>query len=338
MKKRDRFHHLFPGHYFLDAEDAIGLTKYLDAIGFLQENEMIQSTSIPGAGNMNYVLRVTSNHRSFIIKQARPWVEKYDVIEAPVNRIEVETTFYQSLRNHKNLIKQTPKLYHTDLSNFLMIIEDLGAVEDFTYLYSEDNKILSKEVEQLARFLSQLHRLSVPNFPKNMEMRILNHQHIFEIPFSENNNIALDDIQQGLQSLQALVVASDELQSAIKKLGDIYLASGDVLLHGDFYPGSWVNTGNEIYIIDPEFSFKGKAEFDLGVFIAHMYMAKQDESLIQDFFALYTSNKIDHKLVYAFAGIEIIRRLLGVAQLPISLTVQEKKELIILGKQWIVKN
>ena len=45
-----------------------------------------------GEGNMNYTLRVRTNGRSIILKQARPWVEKYPVIDAPDERAVVKQT------------------------------------------------------------------------------------------------------------------------------------------------------------------------------------------------------------------------------------------------------
>ena len=39
-----------------------------------------------GEGNMNLTLRVQTEERSFILKQARPWVEKYPDIPAPKER------------------------------------------------------------------------------------------------------------------------------------------------------------------------------------------------------------------------------------------------------------
>ena len=54
------------------------------------------------------------------------------------------------------------------------------------------------------------------------------------------------------------------------KVGDIYLSDdGGVLLHGDYYPGSWLKTDAGFRVIDPEFCFLGPPEFDLGVLAAH---------------------------------------------------------------------
>ena len=50
---------------------------------------------------MNCTLRVTTTRRSFILKQARPWVEKYPQIAAPVERARVEAAFYAAVADQR---------------------------------------------------------------------------------------------------------------------------------------------------------------------------------------------------------------------------------------------
>src|SRR5207237_1305710 len=91
-------------------------------------------------------------------------------------------------------------------------------------------------------------------------------------------------------------------------LGSLYLNEGDCLLHGDFFPGSWLRSPEGIKVIDPEFCFFGPPEFDLGVMLAHLYLAHQDASILKAY-----SSAVDRELVVRFAGVEIMRRLIGVA-------------------------
>ena len=57
--------------------------------------ESVIAAERAGEGNMNCTLRVRTNERTFILKQARPWVEKYPQIEAPDERALVEAAFYR---------------------------------------------------------------------------------------------------------------------------------------------------------------------------------------------------------------------------------------------------
>ncbi|TFG71242.1 MAG: hypothetical protein E4H26_12695 [Flavobacteriales bacterium] len=66
------------------------------------------------------------------------------------------------------------------------------------------------------------------------------------------------------------------MKSAVRTIGQKYLSPGETLLHGDYYPGSWMTVGDQFYVIDPEFGFVGFAEFDLGVMVAHLIMATME--------------------------------------------------------------
>jgi len=58
------------------------LQNQLLSLGFLNsEKEEVISMKKPGEGNMNVVLRIITNERSFILKQSRPYVEKYQQAE-----------------------------------------------------------------------------------------------------------------------------------------------------------------------------------------------------------------------------------------------------------------
>lgn len=336
--KRIRFTSIYPEKYFADKDDLVEMDTYLRSIGFLDVEEQINSVEIPGAGNMNYVLRIKTSERSFILKQSRPWVEKYPSIAAPIDRVSLEALFFDSLQGAKELQYHTPQLYHVDHDNYVIIMEDLGDVIDFTYLYESGAEILDEDILSLTKFLSGLHSIKTKKFPANIEMRTLNHEHIFNFPFDSNNGFDLDAIQSGLSSLRINESTDTELVNNIKELGQSYLSlDGTALLHGDFYPGSWMKS-DKLYVLDAEFCFVGPREFELGVFIAHMKMANQPESKIELILNEYRhSSAIDTLLVYRFAGVEILRRLLGVAQLPLTLLLDEKARLVDQAKEWVNK-
>lgn len=334
-EKRKRFKAIYPDKYFLDEHDLVAMASYLYAKEFLKPTEEILSAEIPGAGNMNYVLRVITSKRSFIIKQSRPWVEKYPSIDAPIERITIEGAYYNSFGEEHALIAASPRLLMMDSESFVMIIEDLGDVSDFTYLYNHGSEIAAADINSLANYLRSLHKMSVVDFPSNIKMRKLNHEHIYNYPYVSDNGFNLDDVQAGLSSLSINEKTDSELVELIRKTGQLYMGSGPSLLHGDFYPGSWMKS-DKMYVLDPEFGFVGPSEFDLGVFIAHMKMANQKEESVQDFMKIYgEENSFDRSLAYRFAGIEILRRILGVAQLPLPLTVTQKADLINTAKTWI---
>ncbi len=113
----------------------------------------------------------------------------------------------------------------------------------------------------------------------------------------------------------------------MESVGNRYLSPGDTLLHGDYYPGSWMTVNEKVFVIDPEFSFMGFAEYDLGVMAAHGIMATMSPGFLPCVLKKY-SGKAEKKLVRQVAGIEIIRRLIGLAQLPLERTIKEKDYLL----------
>ncbi len=299
---------------------------YLVANEWLNDGENLLSLEKPGEGNMNVVLRLTTDQRSFILKQSRPFVQKYQQIAAPIERIGVEHQFYETVQSSA-LNAHIPMILGYDVSSYLLLLEDLGDCEDMVTIY-KNRSITSKELQKLVFILGLIHRRKAPNdFPDNLEMRRLNHQHIFVLPFMEDNGFSLDDIQPGLQQLSKPYKSDSELKAKVETIGNQYLSKGNTLLHGDYYPGSWMTEANNLYVIDPEFSFVGFAEFDLGVMAAHLVMATGKKKFLKRIEDLY-SGTVNTKLMAQVAGIEIIRRLIGLAQLPLERTIEEKKSLL----------
>jgi len=301
---------------------------------WITQEEKVLWAEKPGEGNMNVVLRVKTNRRSLILKQSRPFVQKYQQIEAPLARISVEHQFYQTVQND-NLNKNLPSILGYDANEHILILEDLGQCEDMTTLYAS-RKISEHSLQQLTTILAFIHKSEVPRgFPDNMEMRQLNHQHIFVLPFLEHNGFQLDDIQDGLQELSMPYKKNAPLKAVVEQMGNTYLSAGNTLLHGDYYPGSWMSEGENIYIIDPEFGFVGFPEFDLGVLAAHIIMATSEEYFLDSIYSFYQGAP-DKKLMAQVAGIEIMRRLIGLAQLPLERSIEEKHYLLELAQKMIV--
>jgi 5-methylthioribose kinase len=322
----------YPEAYFLQ-HDKTTLQAYLSAHRFLQPGEELTDLEKAGEGNMNYVLRAKTNRRSFIVKQSRPWVEKYPQIAAPGRRAGIEGQFYHLIQKDEELQSLMPALLFTDEASNIIILEDLGVAADLTYIYGKEEILPESDLKTLVNLLSALHnrfsRQGSPEYIRNIEMRQLNHEHLFIFPLNENNGMDLDAIQAGLSALAIPYQRDEKYREAVRRLGDIYLADGNTLLHGDYYPGSWLSTATGVKVIDPEFCFFGPAEFEVGVFCAHLLMAQQSIELMQQLFRQYRRPRdFDTALAVSFAGVEIMRRLIGIAQLPLQLTLEEKKALL----------
>jgi 5-methylthioribose kinase len=300
---------------------------YLQKIGLLKQDEEIVEFKKAGEGNMNVVILVLTDQNAFILKQSRPFVAKYPQVPAPENRIVIEKNYYEAISVDSRLAGMSPKILAFDQNCWLMALEFFAKSEDFTLLYAGSQKLDKNTLKALAGYLKRLHSLKVTNYPDNLEMKALNHQHIFELPFQKVNGFDLDKVQIGLQELSRIIKENSPLVYKVKNLGDRYLSKGKHLLHGDFYPGSWLKVPNGVKIIDTEFSFMGDAEFDLGVMLAHLLLAKAEGELIKDLLEEYDIDKLDSGLLAAYAGTEVLRRLFGLAQLPLEMSLEEKQQL-----------
>jgi 5-methylthioribose kinase len=322
----------------LQASEPDEVARYLVARGVIDPAEGPVRVATAGDGNMNCTLRVITPRRRLIVKQARPWVEKYDHIPAPWNRSHVEATFYESVAAVPGVGDRMPALIHVDRDARVLVLEDLGDDGDFTSMYN-GVRLSQRECETLVDYLLRLRRIEVATDRKgilaNREMRTLNHEHIFRFPLAEDNGLSLDGITPGLQSAADEVKRDAAFVARVRALGARYLEDGATLVHGDYFPGSWVRTAGGATVIDPEFCFLGYAEHDSGVMMAHLIMAGEAPAHLDAVERAAAADHGDSGLARQFAGVEIMRRLIGVAQLPLSASLERKRELLERAKQLV---
>ena len=327
---------------WLDPQHSDEIRDILQQKGWLGAQEPLLSLTKPGEGNMNLVLRVQTPSRTFILKQARPWVEKYPQIPAPIERLSVEHKFYRTAARKKSLAELMPAVIGYDKKYNLLLTEDLGKGADYTHLYRTGASIATSEIQALGHFLTQLHRRKLAprelqRYPENRTLRLLNHEHIFNFPYSNDTGFDLDTIQIGLQEAAQSFRKDGTLLKKVKELGNIYLSKGATLLHGDYYPGSWLKVAQGVRIIDPEFSFLGPAEFDAGVMMGHVMLSHLPAQQQAAFWNAYSpAPGFDTGLAAAFAGTEMLRRIIGLAQLPLQRELSERKQLLEKGRALVL--
>lgn len=313
----------------LDLANVAGLSRYLAGRGLLAGDESIVEVSKAGEGNMNCTARVVTARQRLIVKQARPWVERYEHIAAPWDRSLVEAAFYHAVAACRELAAQMPRLIDADAEARVLVLEDVGQHGDFTSMYA-GAMLTAGDCAALVAYLRRLHGFAVP--PRqhrvfaNREMRALNHEHIFELPLREANGLDLDAVTPGLQALADALKRDRSYVTRVRALGERYLVDGESLVHGDYFPGSWLHTARGVAVIDTEFCFLGAGEFDLGVMMGHLLLGGQPPSCVDGL--LEGARGYDCGLVSQFAGVEIMRRLIGVAQLPLRVSLGQKRALL----------
>ncbi len=318
--------------FFLDEKKIPKISDYLHRQNWLNDDENVIAVTKPGDGNMNCVLRINTGYKTFILKQSRDFVEKYPQVPAPKDRVKSEAAFFNLIKQESFLANHTPTILGFDDANNVLMMQDLGASSDYSFLYQKKRKITEDETVALTEFLNILHNnIEKNNNPllRNIAMKQLNHKYIFEYPFMKYNGLDLNFVTPGLEEAAMIYKTDTALKTKALSLGDKYLEEGKYLLHGDYYPCSWLRTNEGLKIIDPEFCFFGPAEFDLAIMIAHCYLSEQPEHIIELIIDSYQKNEdFNITLMYQFVGIEIMRRLLGLAQLPLKCGLDLKKEML----------
>lgn len=323
-----------PRAFFVDPEQPEQLQAWLQQQGWIGSERQIRQLGKAGEGNMNLVLRLVLDDGSrFILKQSRPWAEKYPQVPSPAERADTEALYYHQTAQVPALAALSPRLYQADPVSHVLLLEDLGEGTDLSRLYRPGEELDQTTLDALLAYLGalhgQFHRADCDFVIDNHVMRALNAEHIFRYPFVPDNGLDLDGITPGLALAAAECRQDATLMAAIAELEQRYLGAGPRLLHGDFFPGSFLQTAQGVRVIDPEFCFFGDAEFDLGVLWAHLLMAAVAPTTGERLWKAYTPPPgFSRALCGRYAGMEILRRLLGLAQLPLSLDLAAKQALI----------
>jgi 5-methylthioribose kinase len=295
---------------------------------------------------MNCVIRVRLADRSLILKQARPWVEKYPSIAAPVERAASEARFYRFATKDSMVGAMMPSLLDFDEKSSLLVMEDLFTAEPLIDCYQGSRRFSQRQLNELATYTSALHSLVVPADERegfrNTAMRQLNHEHIFDIPLRQDRALSdmLERITPGLDLVGDDLRQNRKYCEIVWQLGDRYLRQEEPsLIHGDLFPGSLLQIDSgELRVIDPEFCFCGDPEFDIGVFYAHLLLSGHDEDALSCWLqAALTNQKQSDTLVFQYAGVEIMRRILGVAQLPVRLSLEAKRRLLEQSRAMVLE-
>jgi 5-methylthioribose kinase len=233
-----------------------------------------------------------------------------------------------------------PAVLDVDPGNHILVLEDVGGAGDFTSIYASAS-MPAGALMQVIGWLGWLGEMppggDTRDIFANRSMRALNHEHMFCLPLRDANGLDLGCITPGLGAAAREMAADRPYVDAVTALGRRYLADGDTLVHGDYFPGSWLRCGDGVRIIDPEFCFLGDAEFDYGILVAHLMLAECDTTAIPHVKAAIDARGLNAALLAGYAGVEIMRRLIGVAQLPMAVGIDRKRALLNLSRRLVVE-
>lgn len=156
---------------------------------------------------------------------------------------------------------------------------------------------------------------------------------------------ALDELEEGLGTSAMAMRSDGEFRKAVAELGERYRDSDTCLVHGAFHPGNWLLLPDgDVRVVDPQYGEWGDAEFDVGTGLAHLLLARQPEEVVRTFLSAAAGRSgderepddtgleeregepaveagppgLDPELAARYAGVELVRRLIGGGRVPLT--------------------
>ncbi len=325
------------------------LAVYLKDVGFIPQNLTIAVEPV-GEGNINWVRRVrsVSDGRSWVVKQARPDLERF-----PEYRVSTERAVFEA----RYLEAAAPfdpdgiciELVFFDPRERVLVLEDLGDATLLSQVLSRGAAAAS-EVSAvgrvLGRFLGAVHSGTrgtdlAPRF-ENDEMRRLHGDHIFRLPYRPNDfplSPAVADRARAVQGDATLIAAID---AAYRR----YLKPEGSLIHGDVQPDNILLGPRGPRLLDAEIAHVGDPAFDVGILVGHLLLpaaargaASAAAGAIGETWSAYRAAHQPESLpsfrdVARYAGIELLRRTIGAARLPAVAGDESALAVIDVGVRW----
>ncbi len=314
-----------------------------------------------GDGNLNLVFRIfVEDHptQSLILKQAPPYIKilgpEYPLTQ---RRLAIEA---RALELYHQLVPgSVPELLLYDEEESLILMADL---QGFRILRTVliDGEIRSPVAASVGAFMGNVHRathvrnISTQELERyqsdfyNPDMHAITADYVFTKPFQEDPT---NWHTPGLEPIVADVRADSRLLGAIRELRERFLNAQEGVVHGDLHTGSVMVQGDEARVIDAEFAFFGPIAFDVGAFIANYLLAwyahppadrpilmkciEQCWETYSEYFGVKSLLKSVWRESIQFAGVKMLRRILGAAHVQDIESIQDVEQRCAVEKQAI---
>ncbi|MEE2678626.1 MAG: phosphotransferase [Myxococcota bacterium] len=279
-----------------------------------------------GDGNINWVRRVRGAERSCVVKQARPQLERFPEYEAPTERIAIEARFY-ALAASFDPDRVCPRVLAFDPTHHVLVLEDLGDAERLDAALARGADV-SGSCAVVAGFLGRLHAACADPARnagfENAAMRRLHGEHIFHLPYRENDFPLRPAVAARAHELRS----DTELIATIDAAYRRYLEPRGTLVHGDVQPGNVLLTPAGPKLLDAEIAHVGDPAFDIGQLLGHLVLPaaargtpESARPALRATWQAYAATGPDASAstlarAARYAGIELLRRTLGAARHP----------------------
>ncbi len=373
MSRRAEFEAEHPEVHVLSAEQAGRVDLVMGAVGWLGDEEQVTTCASLG-GESSTVMRVELQElrggwRTAVLKQSLPWLRRDESVAMPADRWRGEHAFYREVARVPEAAALVPRLMAANEARCLLLLEDFRGASNLASLY-RGGSLGEGTAAALGGFLRELRRGTRGEQDAefaNGGMKALSHRLLFEAPFGSRGQggngfgpdgpapagDALDAIEPGLGEAAATLRSDRAFREALSELGSRFLDAGACLVHGAFHPANWLLLPNgDVRVVDPQYSSPGDPEFDLGTALAHLLLARQPVEVVATFLSAATGAEeagrdgpadtegveagVDRPLVARYAGAEIVRRLLGGAQLPLEAAAGFRCDLLEAARTAVV--
>lgn len=331
----------------------ISAIKLVKKLGLFDATEALTAREI-GDGNLNLVFHIINDqtNKSIIVKQALPYAKVVgESWPLSLNRATIES----------NALKQfgaftpelVPTVYYHDETLAVTVMEDLShlTISRAGLIQGESYPLLSQHI---GSFLGHI-AFKTSDFalkPQDKKEEVVKYSNpdlcnitedlVFTDPFFD---IDTNEFEKALRPDVEELWNDGDVKLQAAKLKYKFLTNAQTLIHGDLHTGSIFASSQETKVIDPEFAFYGPFGFDLGQFVANLFLnALSRETNREPLFAHITNTwnvfkdtftalwhaentepfAKDERLLHeiltqtwqdavGYAGCEIIRRTIGLA-------------------------
>jgi len=320
------------------------LPDYLKSKGFLTQDEPVSVEKV-GDGNINWVRRVRAGAGSFVVKQARPALERFPEYRVSTERIAFEARFYETVARFDRA-GVCPRVVGFDPAQRVLVLEDLGDVERLDAALARGADVLPAAT-RLARFLGEVHRGTadggLAEAFANTEMQRLHGDHIFHLPYRENDFPLSPRVAERAAALRG----DAQLVATIDAAYARYREPRGCLLHGDVQPANVLLPADGPRLLDAEIAHVGDPAFDVGQLLGHLLLpaaarGRADAALpavaetwraYRDAWSGAPPFALDEAARHG--GIELLRRTVGAARVPAVATDDASLAVIDAGLSWI---
>ena len=301
------------------------LAEYLASVGIIPHGTAVR-VEPAGAGNINWVRRVRSlgDGASWVVKQARPALERFPEYRAPTERAVFEARYFETAAPFDRDGVCIGVVFFDERERVL-VLEDLG---DAAPLSAALARGAASEVAaaacSLGAFLGAVHAgtrgQSLAGRFENDAMRRLHGDHIFHLPYRPNEFTLSPAVAARADALRQDTALIETIDAAYER----YLRPEGALIHADVQPDNVLLTPRGPRLLDAEIAHVGNPAFDVGILVAHLLLPAvahgyESSAPIGETWSAYARAHGARGLprfrdVARYAGIELLRRTIGAAR------------------------